>query len=88
MPTPPRWPRPRAPATFPAAGIRIEAGRVLGYVGTTGNAKGTPPHLLYGLYGLDSAINPYPLRAGPSTAIDQGASRRPAAGVPVSYAIN
>lgn len=50
------------------AGMRIEAGRVLGYVGNTGNAKGTPPHLHYGIYDMDGAINPYPmLKADPST---------------------
>ena len=43
------------------AGMRIEAGRVLGYVGNTGNAKGTPPHLHYGVYDTQGAINPYPL---------------------------
>lgn len=43
------------------AGMRIEAGRVLGYVGNSGNAKGTPPHLHYGIYDLDGALNPYPL---------------------------
>ena len=43
------------------AGMRIGAGRVLGYVGNTGNAKGTPPHLHYGVYDLGGAINPYPL---------------------------
>jgi len=43
------------------AGMRIEAGRVLGYVGNTGNAKGTPPHLHYGIYETGGAINPYPL---------------------------
>ncbi len=42
-------------------GMRIEAGRVLGYVGNTGNAKGTPPHLHYGVYDTGGAINPYPL---------------------------
>jgi murein DD-endopeptidase MepM/ murein hydrolase activator NlpD len=42
-------------------GERIAAGRVLGYVGTTGNAQGTPPHLHYGIYDLGGAINPYPL---------------------------
>jgi murein DD-endopeptidase MepM/ murein hydrolase activator NlpD len=44
-----------------ADGERIVAGRVLGYVGTTGNARGTPPHLHYGVYGMAGAINPYPL---------------------------
>jgi murein DD-endopeptidase MepM/ murein hydrolase activator NlpD len=43
------------------AGLRIAAGRVLGYVGNTGNAKNTPPHLHYGIYDVDGAINPYPL---------------------------
>ena len=49
------------------AGMRIEAGRVLGFVGNTGNAKGTPPHLHYGIYDVGGAINPYPLlRAEPA----------------------
>jgi len=43
------------------SGMRIEAGRVLGFVGDTGNAKGTPPHLHYGIYDTGGAINPYPL---------------------------
>jgi peptidoglycan LD-endopeptidase LytH len=43
------------------AGMRIEQGRVLGYVGNTGNAKNTPPHLHYGVYDAGGAINPYPL---------------------------
>lgn len=44
-----------------APGMRVEPGRVLGYVGNTGNAKGTPPHLHYGVYGLGGPVNPYPL---------------------------
>ncbi len=44
------------------AGEWVEAGRVLGYVGVSGNARGTPPHLHYGVY-LPSwrAVNPYSL---------------------------
>lgn len=73
------------------AGMRIEAGRVLGFVGNTGNAKGTPPHLHYGIYDVGGAINPYPLlRAEPAAVtaakkakeLDQeqaAASDRPAA---------
>ena len=34
---------------------------VLGYVGTTGNAQGTPPHLHFGIYASTGAINPLPL---------------------------
>ena len=39
----------------------VEAGTVLGYVGDTGNAKGTPTHLHYGIYAGGTATNPYPL---------------------------
>lgn len=42
-------------------GQRVVSGNVLGYVGTTGNARGTPPHLHYGIYTNAGAINPYPL---------------------------
>lgn len=34
---------------------------VLGFVGTTGNAQGTPPHLHFGVYTMSGAINPLPL---------------------------
>jgi peptidoglycan LD-endopeptidase LytH len=41
----------------------VQAGTVLGYVGNTGNARTTPPHLHYGVYTATGAINPYPLLA-------------------------
>jgi murein DD-endopeptidase MepM/ murein hydrolase activator NlpD len=34
---------------------------VLGYVGSTGNADGTPPHLHFGIYTTSGAIDPLPL---------------------------
>lgn len=47
------------------SGQPVAAGDLLGYVGTTGNARGTPPHLHYGIYTLSGAINPYPLLRAP-----------------------
>src|SRR5690349_22304325 len=44
-----------------AVGDRVSKRTVLGYVGATGNAQGTPPHLHFGIYTLTGAINPLPL---------------------------
>lgn len=43
------------------AGDRVSTRTVLGFVGTTGNAQGTPPHLHFGVYTFTGAINPLPL---------------------------
>lgn len=47
------------------AGLRegevVSEGDLLGYVGTSGNAAGTPPHLHWGIYGADGAYDPLPL---------------------------
>lgn len=45
------------------AGQRVQAGAMLGYVGNTGNARRTPPHLHYGIYTSAGTINPFPLLA-------------------------
>lgn len=39
---------------------RINPGDVIGFVGNTGNAVGTRPHLHFGMYLSDVVINPYP----------------------------
>ncbi|HEY0068121.1 MAG TPA: M23 family metallopeptidase [Flavisolibacter sp.] len=43
-----------------SAGQRVRLGDTLGLVGNTGNARTTPPHLHFGIYGFGGAINPLP----------------------------
>ena len=53
-----------------AVGARIYQGEIIGYVGNTGNARGTPPHLHYGIYTISGeAINPYPLLSSPANLL-------------------
>lgn len=42
------------------AGKRVKTGDTLGFVGNTGNAKTTPPHLHFGIYRNKGAVNPFP----------------------------
>ncbi len=44
-----------------ALGDHVMTETVLGYVGNTGNAAGTPPHLHFGMYIHDKAVDPFPL---------------------------
>ena len=56
----------------------LQAGDAIGVVGDTGNARGTPPHLHYGVYGGTGAVDPLPrLRSGsaPTPVPDPGRTR-------------
>jgi murein DD-endopeptidase MepM/ murein hydrolase activator NlpD len=54
-----------------AIGHEVEAGDVIGWVGRTGNARGTPPHLHLGWYVDDVAVNPYGSLAVACHGIDE-----------------
>jgi murein DD-endopeptidase MepM/ murein hydrolase activator NlpD len=49
-------------------GMPVGTTTVLGFVGTTGNASGTPPHLHFGIYMRGGAIDPLPLLREASTS--------------------
>ena len=42
------------------SGADVDAGDVLGYVGNTGNARTTPPHLHFGIYTTAGPVDPEP----------------------------
>jgi peptidoglycan LD-endopeptidase LytH len=50
-------------APWLAVGDFVTPEAVIGYVGTTGNAAGTPPHLHFGVYTPAGVVNPLPLLA-------------------------
>src|SRR5688572_7480674 len=60
------------------AGDRIEAGTIIGYAGNTGNARGGPVHLHYGIYRNGTAQNPYPRLAAGARQAASRTSRGPA----------
>ena len=50
-------------------GTRVETGEVIGYVGNTGNARSTPPHLHFGIYSFgEGPIDPLPFIQGAAPA--------------------
>lgn len=56
-----------------AVGDPVVPGTVLGYVGNTGNARTTPPHLHFGVYTHDGPLNPLPLLVDRPRAADVSA---------------
>ncbi|HKG98333.1 MAG TPA: M23 family metallopeptidase [Pyrinomonadaceae bacterium] len=60
-------------------GDPVSTRTVLGYVGTTGNAQGTPPHLHFGVYTFNGPINPLPMltdRTAPAVTSNNPNDRR------------
>jgi murein DD-endopeptidase MepM/ murein hydrolase activator NlpD len=48
-------------------GTRVSVGDVLGYIGNTGNARDTAPHLHSGVYAaLAGAVDPFPFVVDPA----------------------
>ncbi|WP_227545991.1 M23 family metallopeptidase [Marinobacter fonticola] len=43
-----------------ASGADVKQGDILGYVGNTGNARTTPPHLHFGIYTVGGPVDPDP----------------------------
>lgn len=51
-------------------GMQVEVGDTLGFVGNSGNARSTPPHLHYGIYSRgEGPIDPFPFLERPRRTI-------------------
>jgi murein DD-endopeptidase MepM/ murein hydrolase activator NlpD len=58
-------------------GARVRTGDVLGFVGNTGNARFTAPHLHFGVYaGGEGAVDPYPFVVDPVMQRQHGTAGR------------
>ncbi|HUP49400.1 MAG TPA: M23 family metallopeptidase [Thermoanaerobaculia bacterium] len=68
-----RW----APGLY--EGMEVESGDLLGFVGNTGNAVTTPPHLHFGISHNDEMVNPFPVLAKATTVL-QAQRRTPLSG--------
>jgi murein DD-endopeptidase MepM/ murein hydrolase activator NlpD len=60
-----------------AEGDYVTRQTLLGYVGTTGNAAGTPPHLHFGVYAPGGAINPLPLLSDRPAPVKKANENKP-----------
>jgi len=60
-----------------AEGDYVTRQTLLGYVGTTGNAAGTPPHLHFGVYAPGGALNPLPLLSDRPAPVKKAAEVKP-----------
>jgi peptidoglycan LD-endopeptidase LytH len=62
-------------AALVEAGQRVTAGRTIGAVGNTGNARNTPPHLHYGVFDGSDILDPMKiLRPEPAGFLDEAPS--------------
>ncbi len=59
-----------------AVGDHVTPQTVLGYVGTTGNASGTAPHLHFGVYTASGPLDPLPLLADRPHTSPSGKARQ------------
>jgi peptidoglycan LD-endopeptidase LytH len=59
------------------AGSYVRRGDVLGTVGNTGNARGGPTHLHFGIYARGGAVDPLPYLVNPIRPRWHAAGRRP-----------